>query len=250
MAPDDGHVDLIHRHSRGLEGKLVGTHHVEGSHADNLQGVQALLLVELGHGWHDGVHWVDYHAKNCPGTELGAGLHNALGDVRVDLEEVVTGLPWLARHACRDEDQVAASEALLQVVDRLLSNVHLVASDRVLPLEVAQVGCHAGWRHHGHAEVKDAKLLHFGVHGHQQRQRLADAASTATHANLEVTRGHGLLLLELWLGLGLCLHLWRRLLLLLLLLLCLCVRALQPRLCARRVFNLPQHAPDVLRPNP
>mmetsp|Transcript_42950 Transcript_42950/g.77634 ORF Transcript_42950/g.77634 Transcript_42950/m.77634 type:complete len:296 (+) Transcript_42950:656-1543(+) len=202
MSTDDRHVDEVWVPAGLRPDELVGAHHVQGADANDLQGVQALLLVELGHGWHDGVHWVDYHAKNCPGTELGARLNNALGDVRVDLEEVVTGLPWLARHACRDEDQVAASEALLQVVDRLLSNVHLVASDRVLPLEVAQVGCHAGWRHHGHAEVEDAELLDVGVQAHEQRKRLTDAAGTAADADLEVTRRfllHHRLGLDLWL---------------------------------------------------
>merc|ERR1740120_600997 len=49
---------------------------------------------------------------------------------------------------------------------------------------------------------------HIGVHAHQERQWLTDAAGATAHANLEAARGFGFLLcLGLGLGLGLGLRL-------------------------------------------
>ena len=50
------------------------------------------------------------------GAVLAAGLHQALDDAGVDLEEVVAGHARLAGHARRDDDNVAALERLAQLV--------------------------------------------------------------------------------------------------------------------------------------
>mmetsp|Transcript_72284 Transcript_72284/g.169395 ORF Transcript_72284/g.169395 Transcript_72284/m.169395 type:complete len:331 (+) Transcript_72284:580-1572(+) len=204
MAADHGHADVVGILPRDLANELVGPHHVQGRDAHDLQRIQAFLLVQLGHSRHDRVHRVDDHSQHGIRTILCASFHNAFGNVRVHLEEVIAGHPRLPGHASRDEDQVAALEALLEVVDRLRADLHDIAFHIALPLQVAQVRCDARRWHHGNADVEDAQLLDIGVEGHKHRKRLSNSTGAATDAHLEVASRF---CLRSILGLGLGLHL-------------------------------------------
>mmetsp|Transcript_15154 Transcript_15154/g.24130 ORF Transcript_15154/g.24130 Transcript_15154/m.24130 type:complete len:228 (+) Transcript_15154:480-1163(+) len=188
MAPDDGHVDLIHRHSRGLEGKLVGTHHVEGSHADNLQGVQALLLVKRSHGRHHGIHRIHDESDDGVRAVFGAGLDDCLGNVSVDVHQVLSVLPRLPRHAGRHEDQRAPFQTLLRQVCHWPSIfAQRVGLDFARELQVRQVCGHPSCGHHGDVQVIDRHLLDQGMCCHEKSQLLTDASSTTAYTNLEAS---------------------------------------------------------------
>mmetsp|Transcript_9536 Transcript_9536/g.21699 ORF Transcript_9536/g.21699 Transcript_9536/m.21699 type:complete len:455 (+) Transcript_9536:427-1791(+) len=215
VAANDWHVDEVGVLAGDFAHELVRTDDVEGGDADNLGWIQALLLVELSHGRHHGVHGVHDEGDNRLRAELGARADEALRDVRVRLEEIVARHAGLPRHARRDEHEVAAGEALLEVLLGVATHLHDIALASALALEVAEVGCHARGRHRGDREIADAELLDVGVHAHEEGERLANASRTAEDADLECTSGPGLLRLGLGLRLhlGLGLGLWLRLLL-------------------------------------
>mmetsp|Transcript_36726 Transcript_36726/g.79540 ORF Transcript_36726/g.79540 Transcript_36726/m.79540 type:complete len:289 (+) Transcript_36726:634-1500(+) len=206
MSTDHRDTDVVGVLASDATNELVGADDIQSGDADNLHRVQTLLLVELGHGGNHGVDRVHDHAQDGLGAELGASFDDALGDVRVGLEKIIASHAWLSGHAGWHQDQIAASQALLQEVNGLFAHLHYVAFHGSLALEVGEVGGHAGRRHHRNIEIEDAQLLDVGVHAHEQRQRLADAAGSATNADLEIAGGLGLLL-----GLGLSLSLGFRL---------------------------------------
>mmetsp|Transcript_54294 Transcript_54294/g.137956 ORF Transcript_54294/g.137956 Transcript_54294/m.137956 type:complete len:348 (-) Transcript_54294:181-1224(-) len=189
MAADHWHVDLIHRHSCQLVHELVRAHNVQARDPADLPRVQACLLVELAHGWHHGVHRVHDQPEDGIRAELRARLHDVLGDACVHAQEIRPRHTRLPGHASRNEHEVAARQALLQLVHGLVVLVQGIARDLALSLQVRQVRGDARCRHHRQGEVEDAELAHVRVLCHKHAQRLANAASTAADANFEVARG-------------------------------------------------------------
>mmetsp|Transcript_18774 Transcript_18774/g.32982 ORF Transcript_18774/g.32982 Transcript_18774/m.32982 type:complete len:222 (-) Transcript_18774:955-1620(-) len=186
MATDHWDVDLLNWHARDLMHELVGSHNVQGGHAANLARVQALLLIELAHGWHHGVHRIHDQAQDSVRAVGGTGLHDVLGDASVDAQEIRTSHARLAWQSSWHKHEIAASEALLQLVDGLVILVQSVGADLALPLQVPDVSSHTLSRHHGNVQVVDAKLTHQWVHGHQHAKWLTDASGTTANADLEV----------------------------------------------------------------
>mmetsp|Transcript_90742 Transcript_90742/g.277809 ORF Transcript_90742/g.277809 Transcript_90742/m.277809 type:complete len:246 (-) Transcript_90742:24-761(-) len=157
-------------------------------------------LIQRRHRRHHRVDGVDDEADDGAGAELRARLDDALRDARVGLEEVVPRHARLAREARRHQDEMAARQTLLEVVDGVLAHLHDVALHRALALQVAKVRGDARRGDHGHVQIEYAQLTHVRIHAHQQRQRLADAAGPPADANLEAAGG---CLAGLGLGLGL-----------------------------------------------
>merc|ERR1719440_558121 len=120
MATDHWNVDGIDWVSCNLMHKLVRSDAVERGDANQLLVVQTLFLVELAHGRHNRVHWVDNEAHDCIGAELCNGLHDALCDACVDAQQIRSGHSRLAGQPSWNENKIAASETLLQLVNRLV----------------------------------------------------------------------------------------------------------------------------------
>jgi len=78
----------------------------------DLHWVEALLLVERGHGWYHRIYRVHNHPEDGLWAVFGASLDEALRDASIDGEEVVAGHAWLARNASRNQDEVASREGL------------------------------------------------------------------------------------------------------------------------------------------
>mmetsp|Transcript_5221 Transcript_5221/g.12977 ORF Transcript_5221/g.12977 Transcript_5221/m.12977 type:complete len:232 (+) Transcript_5221:774-1469(+) len=190
MATDDGHLNVLRMLPSDVRHELVRTHAVQRRHANDLHRVEALLLVEVSHRGDDGVDGVHNEGDHRLRAVLRAGLDQALGDVRVDLEEVVPRHAWLAGHARRNEHQAATREGLPQVVARRLADLHDVALHRTFAFDVREVRRDARGRHHGDVEVEDGHLAHVGIHGHEHAERLPDAAGASTDADLELAAAH------------------------------------------------------------
>mmetsp|Transcript_46391 Transcript_46391/g.93626 ORF Transcript_46391/g.93626 Transcript_46391/m.93626 type:complete len:371 (+) Transcript_46391:111-1223(+) len=191
VAADDGHVDLAQGCTCDLVHELVRPDSVQGRHAADLAGVEALSSVELGHGGHDGVHRVDDQSDDGVGAVAGASLHYVLGDADVDVQQVCAVHSRLPGHPRWHQDQVAAAEALAQVVHRLLRvRVEHVGLHLALPLDVREVCGNAFGRHRRQREVVDRELRDVVVHGHEHGERLADAAGAPADADLEVAGRH------------------------------------------------------------
>mmetsp|Transcript_118864 Transcript_118864/g.243040 ORF Transcript_118864/g.243040 Transcript_118864/m.243040 type:complete len:268 (+) Transcript_118864:545-1348(+) len=184
-----------HRHVYGLDGRtselmheFVGAHNVEGSDAADLAGVEALLLVELAHGRHHRVHRVHNETQDRIGAELRASLNDVLRNPSVDSQEVCASLARLAGKPSRNEHERAPCEALLELVDGLVILVDGVTLHLALLLQVREVSGHALSGHHGDSQIIDAELADMRVRGHEQAERLADAACATADADLEVAR--------------------------------------------------------------
>mmetsp|Transcript_136842 Transcript_136842/g.324234 ORF Transcript_136842/g.324234 Transcript_136842/m.324234 type:complete len:379 (+) Transcript_136842:54-1190(+) len=188
MATDHRHADVIHGKTGHLMHKLVRSNDVEGCDAHDLGRVQALLLPQLAHGWHYGVHRVHNEANHCLWAVLCTCLHDVLGNPCIDVEQIFSVLTGFSGHAGRDKDEVAALQALAGLVDGLVILVESVARHLALLVQVRQVGGDARGRDHGQGQVVNAEFGDIGIHGHQHAQRLANATRTTDHANLEVSR--------------------------------------------------------------
>mmetsp|Transcript_29535 Transcript_29535/g.68682 ORF Transcript_29535/g.68682 Transcript_29535/m.68682 type:complete len:218 (+) Transcript_29535:548-1201(+) len=177
--------------ARDLLHKLVGPHDVQRRDSHNLAGVEALLLPELTHGWHNRVHRVHDEPHDGIGAVLGNRLNCALGNVRVDLQEVLPVLSWLPWHACRNQHEVAALQDVAGFVNGLVlvecqrERVHLA-----LPFEMREVGGNTCCWHHSDVQVDEHQLLHQRVQSHQQGQGLPDSTSAANNADFEVASGN------------------------------------------------------------
>mmetsp|Transcript_132194 Transcript_132194/g.240464 ORF Transcript_132194/g.240464 Transcript_132194/m.240464 type:complete len:241 (+) Transcript_132194:298-1020(+) len=120
VSADDGNVDLVDGNPCDLMHELVCAHNIQGRDTADLFGVQALLLVQLAHGWHHGVHRVHNQAKYCVGTILATCLHNALGNTCIDAKEICASHAWLSRQTCRNKHKIATSQTLFQFVNWLV----------------------------------------------------------------------------------------------------------------------------------
>merc|ERR1711904_727507 len=121
MSTNNRHVDELRTLPCELRHKLIGPNAIQSRHTDDLFVIKPLLLVELSHRWHNRIHRVHNESKHCFRTEFCTSVNQALCNVCIDLKQVIT---CLARHACRNQHQVAASQALLQVIDGLILNIH------------------------------------------------------------------------------------------------------------------------------
>jgi len=136
MPSHHGDIDRLQANLRRLMHELVRTHDVQARDTADLARVEACLLVELAHGGHDGIDRIHDETEHGVRAELGASLHDVLRDACIDPEQVCPCHARLAGHAGGHEDQVAAGQALAQLLHRLVILVQGEASDLALLLEV------------------------------------------------------------------------------------------------------------------
>mmetsp|Transcript_1753 Transcript_1753/g.3074 ORF Transcript_1753/g.3074 Transcript_1753/m.3074 type:complete len:258 (+) Transcript_1753:325-1098(+) len=153
VATDHWHLDVCGAFAGDLRHEFVGAHNVQGSHSHDFQWIQTLLLVELCHGRDNGVHWVHDDANHGFRAELGAGLHHALGDVCVDVEQIVAGHARLSRHSSRNQHQIASRQTGFQLFRGRHFGVSRIAHDLAGEFQVPQIRGHSSRRHSGHADV-------------------------------------------------------------------------------------------------
>mmetsp|Transcript_79110 Transcript_79110/g.223918 ORF Transcript_79110/g.223918 Transcript_79110/m.223918 type:complete len:321 (+) Transcript_79110:52-1014(+) len=146
VAPHDGHVDPLDRRPGLLMHELVRAHGVERRDAADPRGVEAGLLVQFGHGWHDRAHRVHDEADGRVGAVLRARLHHALRDVGVDPHDLA-GASVVAWHPGRHEHQGAPREAVLKFIHGLLVAIQRVRFQLRLPLDLPDVNGDALRRH-------------------------------------------------------------------------------------------------------
>mmetsp|Transcript_119182 Transcript_119182/g.254267 ORF Transcript_119182/g.254267 Transcript_119182/m.254267 type:complete len:281 (+) Transcript_119182:351-1193(+) len=191
MAANDRYINGIDGRTCDLVHKLVRPKDVERSDTDDLLRIEATLLPELTHCRHHTVHGVHDEADNSIWAKLGTSLHDVLGDVGIDEEQILAVLPRLPRHASRDHDEVTTCEALSGLLDVPIGLVEGVGSHLGLPVDVRQVRSDAAWRHHCDGQVHDTKLSDIGVGCQKHAQWLANTARTTHHTDLEVPRLFG-----------------------------------------------------------
>ena len=93
-----------------------------------------LLLQHLGGDRHGRVDGVRDDVEQRARARVGAGRDQVAHNARVDLEQVVAGHPWLARHSRGDDDEVAALQGVVKLVGAGVS------SDDGLGVDVGEVG--------------------------------------------------------------------------------------------------------------
>mmetsp|Transcript_45639 Transcript_45639/g.93200 ORF Transcript_45639/g.93200 Transcript_45639/m.93200 type:complete len:258 (-) Transcript_45639:239-1012(-) len=153
VATDHWHFDVRGAFAGDLCHEFVGAHNIQGSHSHDFQWIQTLLLVELRHGRHDGVHRVHDDANHGFRAELGACLHDALGDVCVDVEQIVAGHARLPRHSSRNQHQIASCQTCFQLFRGRHFGVSRIAHDLTGEFQMPEIRGHSGRRHSGHADV-------------------------------------------------------------------------------------------------
>mmetsp|Transcript_72518 Transcript_72518/g.235571 ORF Transcript_72518/g.235571 Transcript_72518/m.235571 type:complete len:353 (-) Transcript_72518:213-1271(-) len=162
MAAHNRHPDQLGRNACLLGSELVRPQHIQGRDAAYFERVQAALLVEFGHGRHYGRHRVDDEAHNGIRAELRTRLHYALDHATVILDELFFLLA-LNGHSDAGQDQVAASQALLQVVNFLLDRRQGVCLDAAAALDVIEVFGDALRRKHRNGPIIHSELANKGV---------------------------------------------------------------------------------------
>merc|ERR1719215_1712329 len=186
MTTDHWDVDAINRIAGDLMHKLVGPHAVKSGDANELLGIQALLLVQLTHGGHNRVHGVDNEAHNCIRAELADCLHDALSDTSIDAQKCCAVHARLSGQASRHQDKITACEALLELINGLVILGDCVVGHLDALLQMAQVSSHTCCGHHRNVQVIDTQLFDILIHSHEHAEWLTDATCTATNADLEV----------------------------------------------------------------
>mmetsp|Transcript_19329 Transcript_19329/g.42149 ORF Transcript_19329/g.42149 Transcript_19329/m.42149 type:complete len:227 (+) Transcript_19329:215-895(+) len=114
MASNDWNINRSDRRPGKLIHELVGSHAIERRHTNDLHRVKSLLLVESTHSRNHRVDRIDNEADNCVGAILGTGLDDVFSDACIDPQQISAGHSRPPRYSCRYENQVTASQALLQ----------------------------------------------------------------------------------------------------------------------------------------
>mmetsp|Transcript_55551 Transcript_55551/g.119910 ORF Transcript_55551/g.119910 Transcript_55551/m.119910 type:complete len:219 (+) Transcript_55551:456-1112(+) len=154
VAPDHWHSDGLDRLSCCLMHELVRADCIEGRDPADFCWVKALVFIDQCHGRNhrrEGIHDETNHSIRA---EFCACLNYVPRDAPVDLHEI-TLVPTPARHPQCGQNQGAACQALLQMINGFLPAFQRVRLDLAPPLEVPQVNPDALCRHHRYTQVVD-----------------------------------------------------------------------------------------------
>jgi hypothetical protein len=103
------------------------------------------------------------------GASFGASLSEALDNGGVGIEQVITGHARLAGYTGGNEDNLGASQALLEVGITLV-----VASNDALCVDVGNIGCNTG----GTTDIVKGELGNSWVELEKEREGLTDTSSS------------------------------------------------------------------------
>mmetsp|Transcript_40301 Transcript_40301/g.114086 ORF Transcript_40301/g.114086 Transcript_40301/m.114086 type:complete len:229 (+) Transcript_40301:591-1277(+) len=182
VAADHWDINVLDLEPCLLSIESLGADHVQSGHAKQLlRVVDTHALQGLGGDGDGGVHRVGDHGNASLRAELAAGLHDALDNASVDLEEIISGHAGLTGNSGGNNNNIAAAESLAQLVI-----AHESLCDG-LGVDVAHVGSNA----RGSGHIVQGELTDSWVHLHQEGQGLPDAATGTDDRDLAVARGGG-----------------------------------------------------------
>jgi len=111
------------------------------------------------------------------GARLGASSSQIADDGGIGVEEVVTGHSRLAGNTSGDENNLGASQALLEVLVALV-----VTLDGALGVDVANIGGDTGCA----PDIVESELGNSGVKLEEEGERLADTTSSTEDSDTGV----------------------------------------------------------------
>jgi len=111
------------------------------------------------------------------GARLGASSSQIADDGGIGVEEVVTGHSRLAGNTSGDENNLGASQALLEVLVALV-----VTLDGALGVDVANIGGDTGCA----TDIVESELGNSGVKLEEEGERLADTTSSTEDSDTGV----------------------------------------------------------------